>query len=430
MLRNHIRESRCVPIAGSRKEGVIFMRISTRARKLFSAAVSAVMAAVLIIPNVPATAATVTVGKTLTTKEGTNAYRGETADLASSGLKTISVYVTVDDVSGSTVNVSYGFGIGLDASPWWIELDHGKFTQTPADPDDTGTSVEIPAGKSTPITVDISKLNVKYETGQYAGEYEFRNYYCGGGTLTVDKIVPNDTAKPDTPSGPSSTAAKSGAWSLTDNKDGTATIKTTLTGTIDDIGATLTAGKDEETYEDENGASTWEEGMPINSRKLLYKDFGVPASTDDTKVTLESFQFSISSKTNLDTFMYGCGLNVEYMSPADTEYWLSVEENPDTRKGYWYNDHGDDEDGNPTVPEGKLEIEVGKGTRLEDCGKWVEAVWDVPADVQPYATTKDTDTVSIQYWYGDNKEDGYTTVDEVTLEAAACTFTDSNHSLR
>ena len=100
-----------------------------------------------IIPNVPATAATVTVGKTLTTKEGTNAYRGETADLATSGLKTISVYVTVDDVSGSTVNVSYGFGIGLDASPWWIELDHGKFTQTPADPDDTG----FPGRKSDPL---------------------------------------------------------------------------------------------------------------------------------------------------------------------------------------------------------------------------------------------------------------------------------------
>ncbi|MBQ5338193.1 MAG: hypothetical protein J6Z40_03400 [Oscillospiraceae bacterium] len=218
------------------------MHTSLTCRRIFSAAVSAVMTAVLLVPAavVPASAATVTVGKTLTTKDGSNAYRGETADLATSGLKTISVYVTADAPGKDEVSLSYGFGIGIAKDPWWIEMDHGKFTQTPADPDDTGTSVKIPANESTPIKIDVSSLNVKYDTGEYAGEYEFRNYYCGG-TLTVDKIVPNDSGSTTTPDKPSSTSS---AYTFTDNKDGTGTLKTTLTGTIDDLDFLLTAGKD------------------------------------------------------------------------------------------------------------------------------------------------------------------------------------------
>ncbi|MBP0987532.1 MAG: DUF5620 domain-containing protein, partial [Oscillospiraceae bacterium] len=290
------------------------MHTSLTCRRIFSAAVSAVMTAVLLVPAavVPASAATVTVGKTLTTKEGSNAYRGETADLATSGLKTISVYVTADAPGKDEVSLSYGFGIGIAKDPWWIEMDHGKFTQTPADPDDTGTSVKIPANESTPIKIDVSSLNVKYDTGEYAGEYEFRNYYCGG-TLTVDKIVPNDSGSTTTPDKPSSTSS---AYTFTDNKDGTGTLKTTLTGTIDDLDFLLTAGKDEESYI-KNGVSTWEEGDPINSRRMKYSEFGLPKPDDKTKVTPESFTFAVESKTAMDTFMYGCGLNVEYKSDAD-----------------------------------------------------------------------------------------------------------------
>ena len=406
------------------------MRTLSIGRKFLSAAMSAVIAAsALCIPAMHVNAAgSITVGKSLTTKEGTNAYRGQTADLATSGLESISVYVTIKGATSDEVDVSYGFGIGIAADPWWIEMDHGKFTQTPADPDDTGTSVKVPTGVSTPIKVDVSGIkNIKYETGQYAGEFEFRNYYVGGGgTLTLDKIVANDTAKPVKPTTPSGNAEKSGAYSVVDNKDGTYTFRSTLTGTVDDLNATLTAGKDEDSYLDENGDSTWTEGDPINSRKIKYTDFGLPTATSNTKVTVESFDFSVSSKTDMDTLMYGIGLNVEYKSPADTEYWLTHCTDPDTKKGYWYNEHGTDEDGNP-IDTSDVEIDnlcaIGEGTTVKDCGGWADVTWVVPDDIKEYVTTTASNAVSFQFWYGDNSSDGYTALKSVTLESASCTYT-------
>lgn len=397
------------------------MRISHTCRRIVSAAASVVMTAVLLVPlAAPVSAATVTVGKTLTTKEGSNAYRGETADLATSGLKTISIYVTAEAEGKKEVALSYGFGIGLAKDPWWIEMDHGKFTQTPADETDTGTSIKIPANESTPIKIDVSSLNVKYETGQYAGEYEFRNYYCEG-TLTVDKIVPNDSGSSSSDPGGSS-GTKGDSYTFTDNKDGTATLITTLTGSLDELDALLTAGYDEETYL-EDGVSTWEEGDPINSRKMTYGEFGLPKPSDNMKVTPQSFTFAVESDIAMDTLMYGCGLNVEYKSPADIEYWLNVEDDPDTTKGYWYNEHGEDEDGNPTIDPDLVEVEVGTGTRLEDCGGWAEVTWEVPEDIKEYVTAQPMDAISFQFWYGDNKEDGYTPLESVTLQSATCTYT-------
>ncbi|MBP0989072.1 MAG: DUF5620 domain-containing protein, partial [Oscillospiraceae bacterium] len=118
-----------------------------------------------------------------------------------------------------------------------------------------------------------------------------------------------------------------------------------------------------------------------------------------------------------------CGLNVEYKSDADIEYWLNVDDDPDTDKGYWYNEHGDDEDGNPTVDEKKVKVKVGKGTTLEDCGKWAEVTWKVPEDIKEFVTAAPNDAISFQFWYGDNKEDGYTQLKSVTLKSATCTFT-------
>ena len=71
----------------------------------------------------------------------------------------------------------------------------------------------------------------------------------------------------------------------------------------------------------------------------------------------------------------------------------------------------------------KVEVEVGKGTRLEDCGKWAEVTWDVPDDIKEYVTAKPSDGMSFQFWYGDNKEDGYTQLKTVTLKSATCTYT-------
>ena len=174
----------------------------------------------------------------------------------------------------------------------------------------------------------------------------------------------------------------------------------------------------------ETGKSTWTESDPINSRKLTYEDFGLPVASENEKITLESFTFSIASDVNMDTFMFGCGLNVQYKSPADSEYWIEQQkDDPDKHKGYWYNEHGADEDGEYGFDPDELEIVPTEGTTLEDCGQWVDAVWDVPAEIQEYTTVKPSDSVSVQFWYGANKENGYEEYDEVTLKSATCTYT-------
>ncbi len=70
---------------------------------------------------------------------------------------------------------------------------------------------------------------------------------------------------PVNPDKPVTQNKKSGEWTFTDNKDGTATISSTLTAEIDDqeMDYLLTKGYDEEGYLDEDGNSTWEEGIRL-----------------------------------------------------------------------------------------------------------------------------------------------------------------------
>ena len=376
------------------------MRTTTTFRRFVSAAVcAAITATMAAFPTATASAETVKVGKTIAVDAK---YSGSISELGSD-VSSITFYVT----STKACDFSWGFGCSTSVAPdYWAEVTEGKTTLT--------------ANTSTPIKIDVSKVKLGYS----GGKYEFRNYYSEG-SLTLDKVVSNDTGSstPDKPDKPGSNNAKSGAYSFKDNKDGTATVSTTLSGTIDDIDAVLTAGHDEEEYTDpKTGASTWEEGDPINSRKLKYTDFGITAGAD-TKVTIESFTFSVSSETDMSTFMYGCGLNVAYKSDADSEYWLTVGDDPETKKGYWYNEHGLDEDGNPEPGIEDLPIKPTTGTTLSDCGGWVEAVWDVPSEIQEYVTCGSGDAVSFQFWYGDNTDSGYTQLKEVTLKSATCTYT-------
>ncbi|MBQ8920684.1 MAG: DUF5620 domain-containing protein [Oscillospiraceae bacterium] len=391
------------------------MRTATKLRRFISAAVcAAITATMAAFPT--STAYAVNVNQKLPVD---STYTGYTADYGTS-VESLTIYVT----SSAAGTMSYGFGIGTAASPYWIEMNNGTLVEGEGE----GTSVKLPASTSTPIKIDLSKFKLSYspKTDQYPGRFEFRNYYSDG-TITIDKIVANESGSSSGGGSGSQTSenTKSGSYTFKDNKDGTATISTTLSGTLDDIDAVLTRGYDEDTYYDpETGKSTWTESDPINSRKLKYKDFGIAAPAADEKITLESFTFSVSSEVNMDTFMYGCGLNVVYMSPADSEYWIEQQKSsPDTHKGYWYNEHGADADGEYDFDRDALEIVPTEGTTLEDCGKWVDAVWDVPAEIQEYATVKDGDAISFQFWYGANKENGYEEYDEVELKSATCTYT-------
>lgn len=292
--------------------------------------------------------------------------------------------------SSSAGGFSFGLGIGIAKDPYWTEYDNGKSFSKKG----SGTSVDLKANTSTKIAVDVSDLDLDYANGHL----EFRVYYTTGKNITLDKITTGDSGSGSSSSEKTGTEnTKSGSYSFKDNKDGTATVSSTLCATLDDIDALLTLGTDEDEYLDEDGKSTWEEGDPINSKKISYGDFGLPTDSD-AEIQIESFTFTIESKKDMETLMYGCGLNVEQASPADTEYVLG-------KNGYWYNDHGAED-----IEDEDFEIEVGNGTTLSDCGKYVEAVWDVPKDVVPYTTAKPSDTVSFQYWYGDQ--------DEVTLTAA------------
>ncbi len=210
---------------------------------------------------------------------------------------------------------------------------------------------------------------------------------------------------------------KSGNWSFVDNKDGTATISSTLTAEINDqeMDYLLTAGFDEESYIDpETGSNTYEEGQPINAKKFKFSDFGLE---DLSTVTIESFNYTITSDEEMDQFMYGGGINVEQLSPADTEAVKG-------KDGYWYNDQGEED----MEEYGDLfEIEVKNGYTVQNAGSYVEVVWDVPAEVQPYVSKNVTDTVGFQFWYADavtpREGEDYSAIEEVHLKAASCTYT-------
>ncbi len=214
---------------------------------------------------------------------------------------------------------------------------------------------------------------------------------------------------------PVSKNTKSGAYSFVDNKDGTATISSTLTAEIDDqeMDYLLTAGIDEESYLDETGMSSYQEGDLINSHKFKFSEFGLQ---DLSTVSIQSFNYTIKSDEAMSRFMYGGGINVEARSIADTEFVKG-------KNGYWYNDQGDED----MEEFGDLfEVAVNSGYTVTEAGDYVEVVWDVPTDVQPYVSKNVTDAVGFQFWYAqaaDPGEEEYAEVGEVHLTAASCTYT-------
>ena len=102
------------------------MRNSYFERKVKAAALSFVMAASMtapaVVPSFTAIADSVSVNTSLALKD---VYTGYTAELGSSGVKTITFTCVADYTGGFT----YGFGIGTAESPYWVEYDGTKWAE-------------------------------------------------------------------------------------------------------------------------------------------------------------------------------------------------------------------------------------------------------------------------------------------------------------
>lgn len=354
------------------------------------------------ITNVTA-AGSVSINKTLTASTDDSSTSTRATRFNMSGLGTSPSKVTLNFETSYTGDVTVGLGYNLKADPYWEQADgiqatpkSGKFSVTYVFPSSSLSSINFASGQ----------MEVAIWYPQSGETFKLVSATTEGGT----------DPGPVNPDKPVTQNKKSGEWTFKDNKDGTATISSTLTAEIDDqeMDYLLTKGYDEEGYLDEDGNSTWQEGDPINSHKFQFSEFGI---NDLNNLTFESFNYTIQSDKDMSKFMYGGGINVEPMSPADTEYVKG-------KNGYWYNDQGEDD----MADYGDLfEIEVNNGYTVTDAGSYLEIVWDVPKDVQKYVSGNISDSVGIQFWYAQdaNPPEGtdYAEIEEVHLKTASCTYT-------
>ncbi|MBR1555058.1 MAG: DUF5620 domain-containing protein [Oscillospiraceae bacterium] len=372
-------------------------------------------------------------------------YRAFTADLAEKGIKNITITLDTGSYTGS---VSYGFGIGIADSPYWMEWDGSGWVDTSDGKTEVeGTSVTAVDGEII-IVIDTSKLDLKYKdayNSKYDGEFEFRNYYSDGNTITIKSIEVNtnkeatpattpDTTEPSEDEhslsikdGQNTVNRKSGTWSFTDNGDGTGTMSATQARQIEfETPLTLTQGYDEEYYA-KLEVNPVEGTDPMNSHKFNYSDFGLSGVGSKGNVLIESLQATIKSTQSVKEFMYGGGLNVENGSPADTESakaakGVAISEHA----GYWYNDMGQDKIAEFEEAGVEFGITPNYGYYLtsEDnqLGEYFNVIWDVPEAVQPYETAG---AISFQYWYGVEDAEEYTEIPAVDLLGGVVTYTET-----
>ena len=384
----------------------------------------------------------------LMTMETGDKYSGKLAQYASTGMKSITFTVVAD----YDTSFSYGFGISVEKSTaapkYWIE--HNSDGEWEADPENGGYSVNIKKGVPLDITIDLSDLDVTYES---TSKYEFRSYYSAhwdnskkdmvDNPITLKSVTVNDsdtpivttTADPSEEITTTTTVSQEDEriniipnnnkhtngnnWSFKDNGDGTATISSTVARQIDDLDITLTKGYDEDYY---MANPSDDPDKPMNSHKFKFSDFGL---TDMDGVTIESLTVTIEPDAPMDQFVYGGGLNVQKGSPADTEYAKQVAGIEGKEKAsYWYNDMGLEGDGSVSYFE-ELGVEFGvtpgNGGKIFDAGDYIEAYWEVPAEVQPYTSTTTSDAISFQYWWGNDTEGEE--VESVKLTNAILTYT-------
>lgn len=398
-------------------------------------------------------------------------------------------------------NFSYYFGINLDAAPWWTDLSKEC----------------TPYASEFSVVVNVKDLDLKGQNIGYCIDekyhsdrhLEFQNAYAANGEtkipVTLTSITVNgtsdtsngtkpiDPSNPDNPGGEdkeaqfpntgeggfySSKNEQSGDYSFVDNKDGTATVKSTITKKLnaDDLKKlaqaqygtdtiTLTPspkGEDysedgySEKYGDENSEATIRKnGDPLNSHKFSYDDFGIGSGDETTKITPEALTVVMRAKDkqNVTRIMYGGGLNVNAGTPADTEKAkakIGRDEagnvtddslagfKKDGNAGYWYNDIGADtyddvaknlenvgyKVGSPDTENGLVQIQNGKDLKEQSFGDYVQVTWDVPEDVKQYADATSGKTISFQLWYGEIEAEEYTPLDSLDVDSAMLTYTE------
>ncbi|MDE6774956.1 MAG: DUF5620 domain-containing protein, partial [Ruminococcus sp.] len=351
----------------------------------------------------------------------------------------------------SEYETSFSYGIGITAKSGWMEhTSTGGWTSDGKKAG--GYAVKLKKGENK-VVIDLSDLELKYD--EYSS-FEIRCYYSAHYDNTVSDMVNNSVTftgftynddtpvepapgeeEPDTPpeesdrenvipdsnkhsNGVNSESGKN--WSFVDNGDGTATISATIAKQIDSelLGkVVLTQGYDDDYYA---AHPSDDENRPMNSHKFRFSDFGL---TDMDGVIIESITCTIEADSDLDQFVYGGGINVIEGSPADTEYAKQIAGIKGKESaGYWYNDMGTEGAGSVTEFEEQgveFLITPGNGCKMFEAGNYIEAYWEVPAEVQPHVSTSSTDTLSFQYWYGSDSEG--TLIESVNLTDAILTYT-------
>ncbi|MDD6429732.1 MAG: DUF5620 domain-containing protein, partial [Ruminococcus sp.] len=398
-------------------------------------------------------------------------------------------------------NFSYYFGINLDDTPWWTDLSKEC----------------TPYASEFSVVVNVKDLDLKGQNIGYCIDekwhsdrhLEFQNCYAANGEtkipVTLTSITVNgtsdtsngtkpvDPSNPDNPGGEdkeaqfpntgeggfySSKNEQSSNYSFVDNKDGTATVKSTITKKLnaDDLkklakeqygtdtitltpspkGADYSEDGYSDKYGDENSEATVRKnGDPLNSHKFSYDDFGIGSGDETTKITPEALTVVMRAKDNQNVtrIMYGGGLNVNAGSPADTEKAkakIGRDEagnvtddslagfKKDGNAGYWYNDIGADnyddvaknlenvgyKIGSPDTENGLVQIQNGKDLKEQSFGDYVQVTWDVPEDVKQYADAASGKTISFQLWYGEIEAEEYTPLESLDIDSAMLTYTE------
>lgn len=398
-------------------------------------------------------------------------------------------------------NFSYYFGINLDEKPWWTDLSKEC----------------TPYASEFSVVVNVKDLDLKGQNIGYCIDekwhsdrhLEFQNCYAANGEtkipVTLTSITVNgtsdtsngtkpiDPSNPDNPGGEdkeaqfpntgdggfySSKNEQSSNYSFVDNKDGTATVKSTITKKLnaDDLkklakeqygtdtitltpspkGADYSEDGYSDKYGDENSEATIRKnGDPLNSHKFSYDDFGIGSGDETTKITPEALTVVMRAKDNQNVtrIMYGGGLNVNAGTPADTEKAkakIGRDEagnvtddslagfKKDGNAGYWYNDIGADtyddvaknlenvgyKVGSPDTENGLVQIQNGKDLKEQSFGDYVQVTWDVPEDVKQYADAASGKTISFQLWYGEIEAEEYTPLESLDIDSAMLTYTE------
>lgn len=404
------------------------------------------------------------------------------SDLAESGIKTLQFNLSA---SSEVAEFVYYSGISTtEEDVWWANVADGvKCT-----PYATEFSVVIDYS-DVDINYDntYATQTMKFQNC-YTGDADGNEIAITLESIVVNGTTDTSVGEPKgnlNTGGAGYTTANSlsGSSEFKDNGDGTATLKSTITKKIDDVSAlykeeyggdvVLTPSPSDDDYSEEAyyvgtkpdhpdygkivkaadityAADTYTKaseaqirsaGYLLNGHKFAYKDFGIYKGASETdEIVIESLKVVMraDSGTNVTRIQYGGGLNVDGHSPADTE-WTKNQAGlkDDKNAGYWYNDLGtkalqETQDAidaynaaNGTDIAFGVEVQNGQDIRDASFGDYVEVTWDVPADVVPYTTANDSDTISFQLWYGEIEAEEYTPLESLKMESAALTYTQS-----